>query len=63
VIRDTPRIDDRDGDDVVVSVAWFPSGEYEEAIRHWPSLAEDWAAVAHSDYCTRLDPSSAANLT
>jgi hypothetical protein len=55
VIRDTPRIDDRDGEDVVVSVAWFPSGEYEEAIRRWPSLAEDWADVAHSDYCTRLD--------
>jgi len=55
VIRDTPRIDDRVGEDVVVSVARFPSGEYEKAIRRWPSLAEDWSDVAHSDYCTRLD--------
>ena len=55
VIRDTPRVDERDREDVAVSIAWFPSGEYEEAIRRWPSLAEDWADVAHSDYSARLD--------
>ena len=38
-----------------MSLAWFPSGEYEEAIRRWPSLAEDWADVPHGDYCARLD--------
>jgi tetratricopeptide (TPR) repeat protein len=55
ILRDTPDRDDRDGEDVAVSIAWFPSGEYEEAIRRWPSLAEDWADVAHSDYSARLD--------
>jgi tetratricopeptide (TPR) repeat protein len=55
VIRDTPREDDRDREDIAVSLAWFPAGEYEEAIRRWPSLAEDWADVPHSDYCARLD--------
>jgi tetratricopeptide (TPR) repeat protein len=55
VIRDTPSTDDREREDVVVALAWFPSGEYEEAIRRWPSLAEDWSDVPHSDYCVRFD--------
>jgi tetratricopeptide (TPR) repeat protein len=55
VIRDTPRVDGREREDVVVALAWFPSGEYEDAIRRWPSLAEDWSDVPHSDYCARLD--------
>ncbi|MGO9907214.1 MAG: SEC-C metal-binding domain-containing protein [Solirubrobacteraceae bacterium] len=55
VIRDTPRADDPERDDVVVSLAWFPSGDYEKAIQQWPSLAEDWADVPHGDYCARLD--------
>ncbi len=46
---------DREREDVVVSLAWFPSGEYEEAIKRWPSLAEEWADVPHRDYCARLD--------
>jgi tetratricopeptide (TPR) repeat protein len=48
---------DREREELVVSLTWFPSGEYEEAIRRWPSLAEDWADVPHSDYCTRFDGS------
>jgi tetratricopeptide (TPR) repeat protein len=55
VIRDAPRADEPDHEDVSVSIAWFPSGEYEEAIMRWPSLAEDWADVPHGDYCGRLD--------
>jgi tetratricopeptide (TPR) repeat protein len=55
VIRDPPRLDDRDDEEIVVSLAWFPSGEYEQAIRRWPSLAEGWADVPHDDYCARLD--------
>jgi tetratricopeptide (TPR) repeat protein len=55
VIRETPSTDDREREDVAVALAWFPSGEYEEAIQRWPSLAEDWADVPHSDYCARLD--------
>jgi tetratricopeptide (TPR) repeat protein len=55
VIRDKPSVDDREREEVVVSLAWFPSGEYEEAIRRWPSLAEDWANVPHTDYCAHLD--------
>jgi hypothetical protein len=39
----------------VVSLAWFPSGDYEEAIQRWPSLAEDWSDVPHGDYSARLD--------
>ena len=46
---------DPEREELVVSLAWFPSGEYEEAIRRWSSLAEDWADVAHSDYCVRID--------
>ena len=55
VIRDAPRAEDHDGEEVAVSLAWFPAGEYEEAIRRWPSLAEDWADVPHGEYCARLD--------
>jgi tetratricopeptide (TPR) repeat protein len=55
VIRDTPSADDREREDMAVALAWFPSGEYEEAIRRWPSLAEDWSDVPHSDYSARLD--------
>jgi hypothetical protein len=55
VIRDLPPADDRDGEEVVVSLAWFPAGEFEEAIRRWPSLAEDWADVPHDVYCARPD--------
>jgi tetratricopeptide (TPR) repeat protein len=55
VLRDPPRVDEPLREDIAVSLAWFPSGEYEEAIRRWPSLAEDWADVPHSDYCSRLD--------
>ena len=54
VIRDTPP-DVPDREDVAVSISWFPSGEYEEAIKRWPSLAEDWAEASHDDYCGRLD--------
>jgi tetratricopeptide (TPR) repeat protein len=55
VTRDPFHGDNRDREDVAVSIAWFPAGEYEEAIRRWPSLAEDWADVSHSDYSARLD--------
>ncbi|MBV9168089.1 MAG: SEC-C domain-containing protein [Solirubrobacterales bacterium] len=55
VIRDTPPEGERDREDVAVSIAWFPAGQYEEAIRRWPSLAEDWANVPHDDYSARLD--------
>ena len=55
VMRDAPRADEPDHEDVAVSIAWFPSGEYEEAIKRWPSLAEDWADVPYGDYCGRLD--------
>jgi hypothetical protein len=43
------------GGEVAVAVSWFPRGEYEQALARWPSLAEDWAEVAHADYCHRLD--------
>lgn len=55
VLRDPPRVDETPREDIAVSLAWFPSGEYEEAIRRWPSLAEDWADVPHGEYCARLD--------
>jgi tetratricopeptide (TPR) repeat protein len=55
VVRDPLHSGAREHEDVVVSLAWFPSGEYEDAIQRWPSLAEDWANVPHSDYCARLD--------
>ncbi len=51
-VGEEPRIG---GADVAVAVAWFPAGEYEKAIERWESLAEDWAGVAHADYCRRMD--------
>ncbi len=42
-------------DEVALALSWFPAGEYELAIERWPTLAEDWADVAHGDYCRRLD--------
>jgi len=41
--------------EVALALAWFPAGEYEKAIGLWESVAEDWAGVAHSDYCRRMD--------
>jgi hypothetical protein len=41
--------------DVAIAVAWFPAGEYEQAIARWPSLAEDWTGVAHAEYSRRMD--------
>jgi len=55
VIRDTPSVPERDREEVAVSISWFPAGEYEEALKRWPSLAEDWADVPHADYSGRLD--------
>lgn len=49
------RAEKQPREEISVSVAWFPAGEYEEAIRRWPSLAEDWAGVAHSEYSARMD--------
>jgi tetratricopeptide (TPR) repeat protein len=55
VIRDTPSVPGRDREEVAVSISWFPTDEYEEAIKRWPSLAEDWADIPHTDYCRLLD--------
>lgn len=55
VLRDTPREEKHEREEVVVSLAWFPPGEYEAAIQRWPSLGEDWAEVPHHDYCGRMD--------
>jgi len=41
--------------EAAVALAWFPRGEYEQAITRWPSLAEDWTEVSHADYCRRFD--------
>ena len=43
------------GEEIAVALAWFPAGDYERAIQRWPSLAEDWADVAHPDYCRRIE--------
>jgi hypothetical protein len=39
---------------ISTSLAWFPAGDYGEAIARWPSLAEDWADCPHGEYCRRL---------
>lgn len=46
------RAVDRRG--VVTSLAWFPAGDYEDAIVRWATLAGDWADCAHPDYCRRI---------
>jgi tetratricopeptide (TPR) repeat protein len=45
----------RDGEPIPVALSWFPRGEYEKAIDRWEDLVEDWAGVAHADYCRRMD--------
>jgi hypothetical protein len=52
---DTATSPEPNGNEVAVALAWFPQGEYERAIERWPSLAENWADIAHADYCQRLD--------
>ena len=54
-LRDAPGVDAGDHEEVAVSIAWFPAGEYEAAIKRWPSLAEDRGEVAHRAYSARLD--------
>jgi hypothetical protein len=39
---------------IATSLAWFPAGDYEEAIARWPSLAEDWEDQSHDEYCRRF---------
>ena len=36
-------------------LSYREQGDYERAIQRWPSLAEDWADVAHPDYCRRIE--------
>lgn len=43
------------GDELPISLAWFPAGEYERALALWPSLAEDWVGVPHDEYSARMD--------
>jgi tetratricopeptide (TPR) repeat protein len=53
-----PEVDDAErsgAGEVAVAMAWFPAGEYENAIARWDSVAEDWAGVPHPDYCQRMD--------
>jgi hypothetical protein len=37
-----------------MSLAWFPTDDYREALTRWPSLAEDWADCPHGEYCRRF---------
>jgi SEC-C motif len=39
---------------MVTTLAWFPAGDYEDAVERWPSLAEDWADCRHDEYCRRI---------
>lgn len=52
---DAPLPAGRRGGEVPLALAWFPAGEYERAIDHWPDLVENWAGVPHPAYCARLD--------
>lgn len=38
-----------------IGLAWFPAGEYEEAIARWPGFAEDFSEESHADYCRWLE--------
>jgi hypothetical protein len=42
------------GEGVATTLAWFPAGDYDDALARWPSLAEDWADVEHDEYCRRF---------
>jgi hypothetical protein len=42
------------GEGIATTLAWFPAGEYDEAIGRWPSLADDWLGVPHDEYCRRF---------
>jgi tetratricopeptide (TPR) repeat protein len=38
-----------------VGVAWFPAGQYERALKTWPSFAEDYEHGPYAAYCARLE--------
>lgn len=48
-----PRAAERDA--ATLALSWLPRGQYEQAIKRWPSLAEVWAKVGHAEYCCRLE--------
>lgn len=41
-------------EEIATTLAWFPAGDYEDAIARWPSLADDWRDVPHDEYCRRF---------
>lgn len=38
-----------------VGLAWFPDGQYQRALRTWPSFAEDYEHGPYEAYCARLE--------
>jgi SEC-C motif len=44
----------RRGERVATTLAWFPAGDYDDALARWPSLADDWLGVPHEEYCRRF---------
>jgi tetratricopeptide (TPR) repeat protein len=40
---------------VALAISWFPADEFNQALRTWPELSEDWDSTSYSDYTHRLE--------
>lgn len=39
----------------VLALAWFPEGQFEEAVTRWPDLPDSWGASDYAGYCAALE--------
>jgi tetratricopeptide (TPR) repeat protein len=40
---------------VALAISWFPADQFDQALRTWPELPEDWHSTDYSDYTHRLE--------
>lgn len=40
---------------VALAISWFPPGEFDQALRTWPELSQDWNSTSYRDYTHRLE--------
>jgi tetratricopeptide (TPR) repeat protein len=40
---------------VALSLTWFPADQFDQALRTWPDLSQDWDSTDYSDYTHRLE--------
>lgn len=40
---------------VALAISWFPADQFDQALRNWPDLSQDWDSTDYSDYTHRLE--------